>query len=75
MNKDIIRAMRIKKGFSQDDMVFELRSRGRKISRPTYARIERGDAEVTVSDLVLIFGIFSEPVEKFFSSKYNKQVI
>jgi transcriptional regulator with XRE-family HTH domain len=64
MNSNYIKALREKKGLTQEFMAGELR-----VSRPTYAQIEKGEREITVNEAKKIAGIFGFSLDDFLAEK------
>ncbi len=67
---DKIRAMRVKKGFSQEYLAMEL-----DIDTATYGRIERGQTKLTVDRLTEISNAFDVDPVCFFINEEQEYVI
>jgi len=68
-NADLhINLLRLRKasGLSQYDLVAQMQLLGSTISRSTYAKIELGDRNVKVTDLVALQKIYSVDFSEFF---------
>ncbi|WP_394921484.1 helix-turn-helix domain-containing protein [uncultured Robinsoniella sp.] len=58
--------LRKAKGLSQYELVAEMQLLGSTISRSTYAKIERGERNIKVTDLVVLQKIYNVAYDEFF---------
>lgn len=58
--------LRNDKGLSQYELVAEMQLLGSSMSRSTYAKIERGERNIKVTDLVALQKIYGVAYEEFF---------
>ncbi|MFR9284977.1 MAG: helix-turn-helix domain-containing protein [[Clostridium] scindens] len=61
-----LRRLRNESGLSQYELEKEMNFRGSTISRSTYAKIERGERNLKVHDLVILQDIYGVDYSEFF---------
>jgi len=64
---NIIRSIRLSKGFTQEKVVTELQLLGSSLSRSSYSKIEMGIRNIKVTDLVLLKKVFKIGYSEFFN--------
>jgi transcriptional regulator with XRE-family HTH domain len=65
LHENLLR-LRNDKGLSQYQLVAEMQLLGSSMSRSTYAKIERGERNIKVTDLVALQKIYGVSYEEFF---------
>ncbi len=73
-----LRALRKKRGLTQNDVCAQLAHMGRPMLQSTYAQIESGSRNIFVSDLIALKRVFHADYDDFFLglepiSKYAEQ--
>lgn len=74
---DNLRALRKKRGLTQNDVCAQMAHMGRPMLQSTYAQIESGSRNIFVSDLIVLKRIFHTDYNEFFKdlepiSKYGE---
>ncbi len=61
-----IQKLRLKKGYSQEQVSMLMQFYGCKLSRITYSKIERNEYNICVSELLALKEIFDADIKDFF---------
>lgn len=62
-----LKELRESNQISQEDLIYELRNRGLKISRQTLYQWENSTTQPRVNDLAVIAEYFKKPIKYFFT--------
>ncbi len=63
-----IRALRIKAGYTQEQVITKLQLRGIDISRSIYSQIECGTYNIKISELIALSELYGTDYNAFFSN-------
>ena len=65
---DNIRALRMKSGYTQEQVIAKMQLQGIDISRSIYSQIECGTYNIKISELVMLAQLFKVDYNAFFSN-------
>ena len=63
-----IRCLRLKSGYTQEQVIAKLQLRGIEISRSIYSQIECGTYNIKISELVALAELFNTDYNAFFQN-------
>lgn len=63
-----IRALRMKSGYTQEQVIAKMQLRGIDISRSIYSQIECGTYNIKVSELIVLAELFQVDYNAFFAN-------